>query len=59
MIIAGTFLENFLPFGKFGNMLSGGQIPISNLVVALEILGALLVVIAEFLDQRLLSADGS
>jgi len=57
LIIAGTYLENFLPFGTFGQLLSGGQIPLSNVVVALEIMGAVLVVIAEFLDQRLLSSE--
>jgi multicomponent Na+:H+ antiporter subunit B len=56
-IIAGIYLENFLPFGGFGDLLSGGQIPLSNLVVALEIVGALLVVLAEFLDQRLLGSE--
>jgi multicomponent Na+:H+ antiporter subunit B len=58
LVIAGTYLENFLPFGRVGNLVSGGVIPLLNIAVGLEVMGALLVVLGEFLDQRLLMRRG-
>lgn len=58
MVIAGAYLENFLPFGRVGNLVSGGAIPLLNIAVGLEVMGALLVVLGEFLDQRLLMRKG-
>jgi multicomponent Na+:H+ antiporter subunit B len=57
MVLAGAFLENFLPFGKVGSLLSGGDIPLMNLAVGVEVMGAL-VVLGEMLDQRLLTRKG-
>ena len=36
-------------------LLTGGIIPLANIAVGLEVAGALLMVAAELLDQRLLS----
>lgn len=58
LVIAGAYLENFLPFGRVSNLVSGGVIPLLNIAVGLEGMGALLIVIAEFLDQRLLMRRG-
>jgi multicomponent Na+:H+ antiporter subunit B len=58
LVIAGAYLENFLPFGRVGNLVSGGTIPLLNIAVGLEVMGALLVVLGEFLDQRLLMTRG-
>jgi len=58
LVIAGAYLENFLPFGRVGNLVSGGDIPLLNIAVGLEVMGALLVVLGEFLDQRLLMRKG-
>ena len=54
LVLAGTFLENFLPFGQMGSLISGGVIPLLNVSVGLEVMGALLVILGELLDQRLL-----
>ena len=58
LIIAGAYLENFLPFGAANHLVSGGVIPLLNIAVGLEVMGALLIVIGEFLDQRLLMQKG-
>lgn len=56
LLLAGAFLENFMPFGTAGDLLSGGGIPLLNVAVGLEVMGALLAILAELLDQKLLSA---
>ena len=54
LIAAGTFFQNFIDKGTSG-LLTGGIIPLANIAVGLEVAGALLMVAAELLDQRLLS----
>jgi multicomponent Na+:H+ antiporter subunit B len=54
MVLAGAYLQNFISFGMVGSLLSGGVIPLLNVSVGFEVMGALLVVLAELLDQRLL-----
>lgn len=44
------FLENLLPFGKAGTLLSGGSIPFLNWASGLEVAAAVLVLFAEFLE---------
>jgi len=58
IVLAASFLENFLPFGTTGNLISGGVIPLLNVSVGFEVMGALLVVIGELLDQRFLIRRG-
>jgi multicomponent Na+:H+ antiporter subunit B len=58
IVLAGAYMENFLPFGRVSNLISGGTIPLLNIAVGLEVMGALLVVLGEFLDQRLLVRKG-
>jgi multicomponent Na+:H+ antiporter subunit B len=53
-LFATAFLENFLPLGNFGYLWSGGVIPFANLAVGFEVMGAILAIAAELLDQRLL-----
>lgn len=54
LIAGGALLENFLPYGTSGMLLSGGTIPVGNVVVGLEVTGAVALLLAEFLDQALL-----
>lgn len=58
LVIAGAYVENFLPFGSTNHLVSGGDIPLLNIAVGLGVMGALLIVVAEFLDQRLLMRRG-
>jgi multicomponent Na+:H+ antiporter subunit B len=55
VVLAGAFLENFLPSGTPGNLISGGNIPLLNISVGLEVMGATLVILGELLDQKFLS----
>jgi multicomponent Na+:H+ antiporter subunit B len=51
---AGATLKNFVALGTTGELLSGGTIPLGNLIVGLEVTGAVALVLSEFLDQALL-----
>jgi multicomponent Na+:H+ antiporter subunit B len=59
VVLASAFLENFLPSGTPGNLISGGTIPLLNISVGLEVMGAILVILGELLDQRLLGRGSS
>jgi multicomponent Na+:H+ antiporter subunit B len=58
LVLAGAFMENFLSAGTKGSLLSGGDVPLFNIAVGLEVMGALLVVLGELLDHRLLTRKG-
>jgi multicomponent Na+:H+ antiporter subunit B len=58
MVLASAYLENFIASGTQGSLLSGGDIPLFNIAVGLEVMGAVLVVLGELLDQRLLTRKG-
>jgi multicomponent Na+:H+ antiporter subunit B len=55
LIASGVFFENFIPHGHRGSLFSGGFLTIANLAVGIEVAGAILMVLAELLDQRLLT----
>ncbi|MFF0433847.1 MnhB domain-containing protein [Streptomyces sp. NPDC004327] len=50
---AAAFLENVLPLGTFGSLLSGGLVPVLNAAVGVEVGSALVVLLAGFIDQAL------
>jgi multicomponent Na+:H+ antiporter subunit B len=54
LIAVGATLQNFLPLGTSGMLLSAGTIPIGNVAVGIEVAGAGALIIAEFLEQALL-----
>jgi multicomponent Na+:H+ antiporter subunit B len=54
LIALGSFFANFIDTGTAGSLLSGGMIPLANIAVGLEVAGAMLMVLSELLDQRLL-----
>jgi multicomponent Na+:H+ antiporter subunit B len=58
LIFASAFLENFLPLGIPGHLLSGGFMPLNSIAVGIEVTGAFLLVWTEFLDQALLISGG-
>jgi multicomponent Na+:H+ antiporter subunit B len=58
IVLASAFLENWIGFGTVGNLISGGFIPLLNLSVGLEVMGAVLVIVGELLDQRFLIRKG-
>jgi len=57
LVAAGAFLDNFLPLGTSGALLSGGTVPLLSVVVGLEVTGAITLVLSEFLDQQLIGEE--
>jgi multicomponent Na+:H+ antiporter subunit B len=54
LIAVGATLQNFLPLGTSGMLLSAGTIPVGNVAVGVEVTGAVALIVAEFLEQALL-----
>jgi multicomponent Na+:H+ antiporter subunit B len=54
LVIAGVYMENFIDPGTEKMLLSGGDIPLLNISVGLEVAGAFTLAFIEFLDQTLL-----
>ena len=49
----GTFLENVLPLGQPGALLSAGTMPLINLAVGVEVAAGFVLLLSEFLEQTL------
>ena len=47
----GAFLENVLPLGTRGSLLSGGTIPLLNWTAAITVTAAVTLIVAEFLEE--------
>jgi multicomponent Na+:H+ antiporter subunit B len=54
LIAVGATLQNFVPLGTSGMLLSAGTIPVGNVAIGIEVAGAVALVVAEFLEQALL-----
>ncbi|MFC9931396.1 MnhB domain-containing protein [Streptomyces sp. NPDC127190] len=51
-LLAGTaFLANTLPYGTFNTLASGGSVPLLNAAIGMEVASAVVVLLANFLDQ--------
>jgi len=51
-LVAGTaFLADFLPYGTFNTLSSGGTVPLLNAAIGMEVACAVVVLLANFLDQ--------
>lgn len=58
LVFSGAFLNStFAGHGTTGALLSGGSIPLLNTATGLEVGGALVVILAEFLEQEMLAAE--
>ena len=58
LVFSGAFLKTtFAGHGTSGALLSGGAIPLLNVATALEVAGALVVILAEFLEQGMLASE--
>jgi multicomponent Na+:H+ antiporter subunit B len=53
MLFASSFLENFLPLGMTGELLSAGTIPVASTIVGLAVTGGFALMVSEFLEQTL------
>ena len=52
-----AYLANVLPLGGFGRLASGGQVPLLNAAVGIEVGSGVVVLIAQFLDQAVETAS--
>lgn len=53
-LLAGTsFLDNVLPYGTFNSLSSGGTVPLLNALIGVEVAAAVVVLLAQFLDQAI------
>ncbi|WP_030411271.1 MnhB domain-containing protein [Streptomyces sp. NRRL S-1448] len=51
-LLAGwAFLGNFLPYGTFNTLSSGGTVPLLNAAIGMEVAAGVVVLLARFLDQ--------
>jgi multicomponent Na+:H+ antiporter subunit B len=53
MLAGGAYLQNTLPLGKAGDLLSAGTIPLGNIAVGLAVTGGFAFMLSEFLEQTL------
>jgi multicomponent Na+:H+ antiporter subunit B len=51
LVSGGAFLENLLPLGTAGSLLGGGTIPILNWAAAIAVAAAVVLIVAEFLEE--------
>jgi multicomponent Na+:H+ antiporter subunit B len=58
LVFAGSAMENFLPLGTAGELLSAGTIPVLNVAVGVEVAAAVTLILTELLDQALLRHGG-
>jgi multicomponent Na+:H+ antiporter subunit B len=58
LVFAGAAMENFLPLGTAGELLSAGTIPVLNAAVGVEVAAAVTLILTELLDQALLRHGG-
>jgi multicomponent Na+:H+ antiporter subunit B len=58
LIAAGSLMQNVLPLGTSGMLLSAGTIPVGNVAVGVEVAGATALIVAELLERTLLEEPG-
>jgi multicomponent Na+:H+ antiporter subunit B len=51
MVFGGSFLENFLPLGTTGELVSAGTIPFINISVGMAVAAGFVLILAEFMEQ--------
>jgi multicomponent Na+:H+ antiporter subunit B len=54
LIVGSAFLQNLLPVGVPGELVSSGSIPVLSFAVGLEVAGGFVLILSEFLDQLIL-----
>ncbi|MGP3776752.1 MnhB domain-containing protein [Streptomyces sp. SDT5-1] len=51
LLASGAYLENVLPLGSLRDMASAGLVPVLNVAVGMEVASAIVVLLAQFLEQ--------
>lgn len=57
LVFGGVYLENFLPYGTAGQLISAGTMLPISVAIGMEVAGGLLIASMEFLEQALLPAQ--
>lgn len=52
-VVAGSFLTDIIPTGTFGQLFSGGTVPVLNGAVGVEVASGTAVLLAKFLEQAI------
>jgi multicomponent Na+:H+ antiporter subunit B len=58
LIWGASYMENVLPLGTAGDLLSAGTIPLSSVAVGLAVTGGFAFMLSEFLEQTLVVRRG-
>ncbi|MER0483621.1 MnhB domain-containing protein [Streptomyces sp. Edi2] len=51
LLTGAAFLTNYLPYGTFNTLASGGTVPLLNAAIGVEVAAGVVVLLARFLDQ--------
>ncbi len=54
IVFGSSFLENFLPLGTAGQLVSAGTIPLINISVGLAVAAGFVLILAEFMEQTVM-----
>jgi multicomponent Na+:H+ antiporter subunit B len=54
LVFGVAVMDNFLPFGTAGSLLSGGTVPVLSVAVGVEVTAAVTLILSELVDQMLL-----
>ncbi|MFG2401232.1 MnhB domain-containing protein [Streptomyces lydicus] len=58
LLTGAAFLTNFLPYGTFNTLSSGGTVPLLNAAIGVEVAAGIVVLLARFLDQAVEIVSG-
>ncbi|MFF8373035.1 MnhB domain-containing protein [Streptomyces lydicus] len=58
LVTGAAFLTNFLPYGTFNTLSSGGTVPLLNAAIGVEVSAGIVVLLARFLDQAVEIVSG-
>lgn len=58
LLVGQCFMQNVLPFGTQGQLLSAGFLPVANVFVSLAVGAGIVLILAEMLEQTLASRHG-
>jgi multicomponent Na+:H+ antiporter subunit B len=54
LVLGAAVMDNWLPTGTTGSLLSGGIVPVLSIAVGVEVTAAVTLILSEFVDQMLL-----
>jgi multicomponent Na+:H+ antiporter subunit B len=54
LVFGAAVMDNVLPFGTTGSLLSGGTVPVLSIAVGVEVTAGVTLILSEFVDQMLL-----